>query len=94
MPTGYRGGANNPQLSALWLVDRAQAKAIVLRVLRYYDGNVSEAARALKGANGKAVAKSTLTRWISDDPDLKAALQVIRVEARRDAHAIQRGEDS
>lgn len=82
MPTGYRGGANNPELSASWLIKDPQgviggvARAVCLKALRYHDGVVSYAARDLK------IARSTLVRWISSDEALKAGLDVIREEVR------------
>lgn len=54
-----RGGpSGNLKLSALWILDEAQAKRIVLRALSMYKGNVAKTARELK------VSRSTLKRWI------------------------------
>jgi hypothetical protein len=96
VPSGYRGGAKNPKLSALWLVDPTQAAEICARAIRAYEGDVLHAAQALD------VSRTTLIRWIEEEPteprakesakdfqarirahaDLRNALEVARREAR------------
>lgn len=83
MPTGYKGGSNNPELSASWLVRGpdgvvgSEARRVCLKALRYHDGNITRAARDLK------VGRSTLLRWISTDEVLKLGLEVVRQDVAR-----------
>lgn len=67
-------GSGNPQLTALWQLDKAQAIRIVTQAIDDNDGNVMAAADAL------GVGCTTLKRWIKKHRELQLSVERIRRE--------------
>jgi transcriptional regulator with PAS, ATPase and Fis domain len=65
-------GSHNPRLSALWLLDEAQAVRIVASTLRATGGDIKAACKALN------IGRTTMHRWIKQYPALRAKLEEIR----------------
>jgi len=68
--------SNNPELSAMWIVEPDTAMNEVAAALKKYKGNVTEAAVFLH------VGKATLYRWMNERPILYRIRDTARYEAR------------
>jgi len=66
--------SHNTQLTALWSLDPARARRYVISVLEATSGNVTVAAKKLN------ISHRTMARWVADNPDIKAALERIRLK--------------